>query len=232
MGRKLRVDWSNDSSGGAQAADDIEPTAVIQLPPLPIGTEITPNITAPDAISQTLAAMPAPALLDLISQTKSMAAENPALVTQLFAVRPQFAYAIFQALLLLGLTDMNVLSSIVQATAAATQPQPPRPMPPQQQQQPPPQPQYVQAPPPISNPYAPYPQYQQMHMPTPPVQQNASYLQPPPIQPPVPAPAPAGDQAALVQQLLAMTAEQIYGLPPPQRDQILQLRAQLGAPVS
>ncbi|PNS21699.1 hypothetical protein CAC42_1553 [Sphaceloma murrayae] len=221
MGRKLRVDWSNDSGSGGgttqQApepqhhSNGVEAPNPAAMPPLPPGIE-NPSISAPDAISQTLSAMPAPQLLDLISQMKGMVAENPAQVQQLFAVAPQLAYAIFQALLLLGLTDTNVLSSIVQAAA-----QPP---PPQQYQPPVPPP---QAQPP--NPYATYPQYQQpAHVPTPPQQ---------PVYAPPPAPTPAQpDQAAAIQQILAMTAETIFSLPAAQRDQIIQIRAQLGRPVT
>ncbi|KAF2227793.1 hypothetical protein BDZ85DRAFT_209938 [Elsinoe ampelina] len=229
MGRKLRVDWSNDSSGGGGGggggsapttqlapepiphANGFDGQAPGALPPLPPGIE-NPNISAPDAISQTLSAMPAPQLLDLISQMKGMVAENPAQVQQLFAVAPQLAYAIFQALLLLGLTDTNVLSSIVQAAAA--QPQAP------QYQQPPVPPPQAQPP----NPYGGYQQYQPPVAPTPPQQ---------PVYAPPPAPAAAPpDQQAAIQQILGMTREMIFTLPAAQRDQIIQIRAQLGHPVT
>ncbi|KAF2152687.1 hypothetical protein K461DRAFT_321657 [Myriangium duriaei CBS 260.36] len=225
MGRKLRVDWSNDSNSNPQQGGDNSHVATngpdahdaaAALPSLPAGTDAPPGLTAPDAISQTLSGMPAPQLLDLISQMKGMVAENPAGATHLFTIAPQFAYAIFQALLLLGLTDVSILSSIIQTASA--QPQ-------QQQQQQPPQYSQPQAPPP--NPYAGYPQYQQQAaVPTPPIQQQA--YQPP--QPPAPQAQP--DQAALIQQLMQMSAEQIFALPAAQRDQIIQLRAQLGAPVT
>lgn len=221
MGRKLRVDWSNDGpTTTAQPMADNTPAYAAPngqdtshdagLPILPAGTDAAPGLSAPDAISQTLSAMPAPHLLDLISQMKGMVADNPGQVTQLFAAAPQLAYAIFQALLLLGLTDVSVLSSIVQAATA----QPP---PPQQYSQPPPQ----------QNAYPGYPNYQQpAHAPTPPVQQQM-------YQPPQPAAPPAQpDQAALMQQLLSMSAEQIYALPAGQRDQIIALRASIGAPVT
>lgn len=212
MGRKLRVDWSNESggSGGNEnqgQGNGYETSAPSSLPPLPAGTETAPGLSAPDAISQTLSAMQAPQLLDVISQMKGMVTDNPAQVTQLFTVAPQLAYAIFQALLLLGLVDTSVLSSIVAPSAPATQypPQPP-------QQQYPPQPSYpsYNAPPQIS---------------TPPVQQ-------PVYQAPLAAQAPAQpDQQALIQQVLAMTPQQIYALDPASRDQLIQIRAQLGAPV-
>lgn len=251
MGRKLRVDWSNDSSSGpsdnnssnqqysngldagAQAQQtQSQPGAGVSLPPLPPGTD-NPLLSAPDAISQTLSAMPAPQLLDLISQMKGMVAENPAQVTQLFTVAPQLAYAVFQALLLLGLVDTSVLASILQAASAAPAQAPPLPPPQQQQQQYPPPPQPFAnpvPPPPISQqqhayPYPPHMAQQQMHVPTPPVQQH---YQPPP--PPQQQPVP--DQEALIRQVLAMTAEQIHALPPDSRAQLVALRAQLGAPVA
>ena len=243
MGRKLRVDWSNDSGGGgggasgvtapthggnglvsgsmggaqSQAPNGMDSSA---LPPLPPGIET--NLTAPDAISQTLSAMPPPQLLDIISQMKGMVSENPAQLTQLFAVAPQLAFATFQALLLLGLTDTNVLNSIVQAAAnpqAQSYGQAP-------QQAPAPAP----IPLPMQPQFAPPPNYanygQPAHVPTPPVQ-HAPY---PPPQPPQPAAQP--DQQAVVQQLLAMTREQIFALPPDQRDQLITIRARLGHPVT
>jgi len=229
MGRKLRVDWSNESGGGGAVGSGgtdgpqfpsttgFDGQASGALPPIPQGTEITqPGLTAPNAISQTLSAMQAPQLLDVISQMKGMVTDNPAQVTQLFTVAPQLAYAIFQALILLNLTDPNVLSSIVQtASAPQNTPQYGQQQQPLMQQQPP---QF--APPPA------YPSYhQQPHVPTPPVQHA-------PYQPPAP-PQSAGqpDQSALIQQVIQMTAQQIYALPPAQRDQIIQIRAQLGAPV-
>jgi len=229
MGRKLRVDWSNESSSGVsggtggsggadgsqyQGATGSDAQGTTALPPLPQGTENTnPNLTVPNAISATLHAMQAPQLLDVISQMKGMVTENHAQVTQLFTVAPQLAYAIFQALILLNLTEPNVLSTIVQ-TAAAPQNNAQYGQP----QQPPPQQQFTPAP--ASN----Y-QFHPSHVATPPVQQT-------PYQPPAP-PQPAGqpDQAALIQQVIAMTPQQIFALPAAQRDQIIQIRAQLGAPV-
>lgn len=216
MGRKLRVDWSNESGSGGGNGNDgpqnqggtgYDAPAPTGLPPLPAGTETPPGLSAPDAISQTLSAMQAPQLLDVISQMKGMVTDNPAQVTQLFTVAPQLAYAIFQALLLLGLVDTNVLSSIV-APAAQTAQYPPQPP----AQQYPPQPTY----PPYGAP---------AQIATPPVQQPA-YHPPAPVAPPA-----QPDQQALIQQVLAMTPQQIYALDPASRDQIMQIRAQLGAPV-
>ena len=69
------------------------------------------------------------------------------------------------------------------------------------------------------------PQYQQQqHVPTPPVQQPA--FAPPPQQPAVP------NQQELLAQVMAMTMDQINQLDPVSRQQIIALRAQLGAPVA
>ena len=152
---------------------------------------------------------------DIISQMKGMVTDNPAQVMQLFSVAPQLAYAIFQALLLLGLTDTTVLGSIVQGAAN-----------PQNAQYSQPQPPPVQAPQPPPTQYAPAPAFagypNQSHAPTPPVQQTP-YPPPPQVAQP--------DSNALIQQVLAMTRQQILALPAQERDQLVQIRAQLGHPV-
>lgn len=239
MGRKLRVDWSNDNSGGggdnAQSnnnnsnnyaqpqqpqINDIQAQPSI-LPPLPPGIDVPPGLTAPDAISKTLSAIPAPQLLDIISQMKGLVMTDPGQATELLRQAPQLAYAMFQALLLLGLVDTSMLGQIVQAAAPTNPPYPAaaQPVPPPIPQ--PPQAQYGATPQP---PYPGYPpQYPQQHA-TPPVQQPA-YAPPPPQQAAMPS------QQDLIAQVMAMTRDQIYSLDPAARDQIVALRAQLGAPV-
>ncbi|GAB7346677.1 hypothetical protein MBLNU459_g1800t1 [Dothideomycetes sp. NU459] len=237
MGRKLRVDWSNDNSGSgggdnAQSnnyaqqqqppqTNDVQVASSV-VPPLPPGTELPPGLTAPDAISKTLSAIPAPQLLDIISQMKGLVMTDPAQATELLRQAPQLAYAIFQALLLLGLVDTSMLSQIVQAAqptnpsypAVAPAVAPPIPQPPQ--------PQYGATPQP---PYPGYPQhFSQPQQATPPVQQPA-YPPPPPQQAAMPS------QQDLIAQVMAMTREQINSLDPMARQQIIALRAQLGAPV-
>ena len=257
MGRTLRVDYSNDNGGGAgnrneqqrqnQAAPQPQfdmgmppggqqPNGADALPPLPQGTTLQDGLQAPDAISRTLSALPAPQLLDIISQMKGLCATEPAKATALLQQAPQLSYAIFQALLLLGLVDTSVLSSLLQQASPQPQQQPP---PPQQQPplmpygQPPgmpPQPQYAQQPqpqyPPQPHQYPPQPQ-QQHYAPTPPVQHQAYQPPPPQAQPPTDP-----NQQALVAQVMAMTRDQIFALDPAARDQIMALRASWGAPVS
>jgi cleavage stimulation factor subunit 2 len=241
MGRKLRVDWSNDNSGGGGNTNtndnsnnnnnnnmqqshpgDSSNQQPPMLPPLPPGTDLPAGLTCPDAISKTLSAIPAPQLLDIISQMKGLVMSDPNQATELLRQAPQLAYAIFQALLLLGLVDTSMLSSIVQASApqnpqfpaSAPVPPPPMPQPPQAAYAPTPQPGYPG-----------YPQQQQYHQPTPPVQQPAFAPPPPPQQ-------AAASQQDLIAQVLSMTIDQINQLDPVSRQQIIALRAQLGAPVA
>ncbi|KAI1566616.1 TynA Cu2+-containing amine oxidase, partial [Pyrenophora tritici-repentis] len=153
MGRKLRVDWSNESGSGDNAPsnrDQGAPPAMngqqaapaaaqpsSALGPLPPGVELPPNLTCPDAISRTLSTLPPDQLLDILSQMKGLVMTDPAKATELLRQAPQLAYAIFQSLLLLQLVDPAILTSLVETSAA---PAPVAPAPPVQQvQQPPPQ---------------------------------------------------------------------------------------------
>ncbi|TKA27016.1 hypothetical protein B0A50_05207 [Salinomyces thailandicus] len=209
------------------------------LPNLPPGVDLPPGLTAPDAISQTLATLPVPQLLDILSQMKNVASVNPAQASTLLAQAPQLSYAIFQALLLLGLVDTNILGSLVQQTSSAPPPQQqPQPPPPQQQFQPPSQ---GMPPVPMGMPpgYPPPPQFQPQSFPPQPQQsytpiQHQPAYQPPPQAQQAPQPAtqmPADPaQAAVIQQILAMSHEQVMGLEPSQRDQVNTLRRQFGAP--
>jgi len=214
MGRRLRVDYSNDGGAGDSAPSgySAQPTQPPNgqdfapqmqpggLPPLPPGVDLPPNLTCPDAISRTLSTLPAPQLLDILSQMKGLVMSDPAKATELLRQAPQLSYALFQSLLLLGLVDTSVLAQVVDHAQAPPQ------QPPLSQQQF--QPQFQ-------------PQLQQMPVPTAPIY-NQLYQAPP-------APQPQGgpDQAALVRSILAMTQQQIDAMPPQARDQILAVRQQL-----
>jgi cleavage stimulation factor subunit 2 len=235
MGRKLRVDYSNDGQkddhqgGNAPSA---QPPSLPSLPPvnglpvgqlqgvapaLPDGTGLGTHLTAQDAISQTVATISPLQLLDAMQQMQDLCRTEPDKAIQLLKQAPQLTYAITQILILMKLTDQNTLASVIQQTAAqpAARPGPPP------AQQPPQQPPYQQyAPPP--QPYA---------APTPPVGMPYQPPQPQPQPPPQAAPPPATDQNALIQQVLAMTREQIDALAPNDRQQIVILRQQLGVPV-
>ncbi len=90
------------------------------LPPLPPGVDLPPGVTCTDAISRTLSTLPSTQLLDIISQMKGLVMADPAKATELLTQAPQLSFAIFQALLLLGLVDSTALQSVVEQTAAQT----------------------------------------------------------------------------------------------------------------
>ncbi|KAK6542582.1 hypothetical protein TWF694_006528 [Orbilia ellipsospora] len=204
MGRKLRVDFSHE--GDKDAPDGYEPPAAgtsyrgntsggasanigasagsSLLPQLPPGTDVPPNLEAPDAISKTLETLPPAQLLDVISQMKQLALSDPAKCMELLRKAPQLCYAIFQALLLMNLVDPAILSQVIESSGTTAAAAPPPPPPPAPQFQPAPTPQPAQ----------------------------------PQIDP---------QKAQLIQQVMALTQEQIMSLPPDQQAAILQLRQQI-----
>ncbi|TGZ83362.1 hypothetical protein EX30DRAFT_339550 [Ascodesmis nigricans] len=196
MGRKLRVDFSHEGNTPPPDGDNRGPgfggLAVGQSLDLPRGTELPPGLTAPDAISQTMKAIPVPQLLDILHQMKTLVSTEPAKATQLLREAPQLSYAVFQALLLMNLVDAGVLTQVIETAAQAQAPVAP----------------VVPPPPP------------------PPVVSTT------PVQPAQAAQMGAGlqgmdpNQAALIQQVMRLTDEQLAGLAPEQRQQILMLRAQ------
>lgn len=163
MGRELRVDFSHvggkdDAAPAGYIAQMPQPPQPLNghsqpaapgtgsLPPLPPGVDLQPGLTCPDAISKTLSTLPAPQLLDILSQMKGLVMGDPAKATELLKQAPQLSYAIFQALLLMGLVDTTVLASVVEQASQSSQP-PPQPVPPARPNpvyQPPPQPTYQQ----------------------------------------------------------------------------------------
>ncbi|KAI9754058.1 MAG: hypothetical protein M4579_004878 [Chaenotheca gracillima] len=177
------------------------------LPPLPPGIDLAPGLTCPDAISRTLSTLPAPQLLDILAQMKGLVMEDPSKATELLKQAPQLSYAIFQALLLMGLVDSSALQSVIEQTAAqGQQPSQPTPQFPTNPAQ-----MHVPTPPVASQPYAPPPQQQQQAP-----------------QPPPAATLPPGvDKGALFQYVLSMTPEQLNAMPPAERDQILGVKAQI-----
>ena len=218
-GRQLRVDYANegnknkeDDAGKHNMSNghDVSSGQSGELPPLPPGRDLEPNLTAEDAISKTLSTLPPPQLLDIMGQFQALAHTEPAKAAALLQNAPAAAYAIFQALLSLNLVDGSTLTNIIQQTASVPAPAP-------VQAPPPPQPN----PPPMYGGYPPAPQ-QFGNVPTPPVQQS---YQPPPSAPAPPPTIPA-DKVDLIRQLMAMPPGAIEALPPDQRNQILALRQQ------
>ncbi|KAK6088292.1 RNA recognition domain-containing protein [Seiridium cupressi] len=234
MNRKLRVDYStegrvgeeDDKSGpnngnnaapygqhsnGVSAAPQMMPAG--SLPPLPPGKELPPGVGFHDAISRTLHTLPPAQLLDILSQMKTLATTDPARATELLTAAPQLSYAIFQALLLMGLVSPEAIHSVIDASG----------------------------PPPVQAPPAGYPQAPMPAMPgfpgvptgTPPV---AAPFAPPPIAQPSPAtygaapaaaPAPAQDSDQLLKMVMELPQATIDQLPEGERQQIMMLRAQL-----
>ena len=144
-GRELRVDFSKRSD--TEPGGDMGPSAMnySQIPgptqqasqpgtngigPLPPGVEVPAGLTCHDAISQTLSTLPPPQLLDILSQMKNLVTGDPGKATELLRQAPQLSYAIFQALLLMGLVDSSTMASVVQqAAAGGGVPAPPNAMP-------------------------------------------------------------------------------------------------------
>lgn len=251
MGRKLRVDFSNeggagnDDSGGRNDrgdannygssnnnnnynppppnGNDTSSAGGGALPPLPPGRDLPPGVTCTDAISRTLNTLPPAQLLDILSSMKQLASTDPARATELLNQAPQLSYAVFQALLLMGLVSPEAINAVLEPGSNP-----------------------AAGPPPVAAPggYPPPAQQQQPGFPgatnTPPVAVPTPYAPPPAPAPPVavpaagPAPAAAGAFGAapgqnpddLIQQVLSLPEEVIAQLPEAEKQAILQLRAQ------
>lgn len=204
MGRKLRVDFSEQKSAAeeeaaaAAAAAGGAPVAPINggsssLPQLPPGADIPAGLTCTDAISRTLNTLPPSQLLDILGQMKVLATSDPQRATELLQQAPQLSYAVFQALLLMGLVSPEAIQSVVDPNAPPSQP-------------------------PGGN-------YSGANN-TPPVTGQA-YAPPPPA---AAAPPPAGgqDQEALIRAVMELPQAQIDLLPEAERQQVMALRAAYG----
>src|SRR5690348_1798657 len=75
------------------------------LPPLPQGKDLPAGVSCTDAISRTLNTLPPAQLLDILQQMKTLATSDPSRATELLSQAPQLSYAIFQALLIMGLVS-------------------------------------------------------------------------------------------------------------------------------
>ncbi|CAK7215029.1 hypothetical protein SBRCBS47491_002350 [Sporothrix bragantina] len=217
MGRKLRVDFSNEAHdedipagmGGGGGSNGNAPSSVPMahggsssgappvsggLPPLPPGKDIPPGASATDEISRVLRTLPPTQLLDVLTQMKTLAANEPARATELLAQAPQLAYAVFQALLLMDLVSPEAIQAVVE-TATAPPPQQPQVVPQQA---------------------APGYGY-------------ALELAPPVAAPPPPVPAaaaPAPDD--LIKQVLELPQAVVDQLPEAERTQLMAVRMQYG----
>jgi cleavage stimulation factor subunit 2 len=249
MNRKLRVDYSSEgrvdndddrpggagghagSSGGggggygqshangaAQAAS--LPPVAGALPPLPPGKELPPGVTFQDAVSRTLQTLPPAQLLDILASMKSLAVTDPARATELLTQAPQLSYAIFQALLLMGLVSPESIHSVVDGNVAPapSQAQAPAPLPTAGYPAPPVAnfAGVASGTPPVANPYAP------------PTLASAQATYAPSAAAPAAAPVPAQDPDALMKMVMELPQATIDQLPEGERQQIMALRAQFG----
>ena len=159
---------------------------------------------------------------------KQLVATDAPKATELLRQAPQLSYAIFQALLLMGLVSTDALASVVEQATG-----PPQAPPPVTVQPPTPQGQ-AQYQPPVTIPgqgqyppnFPPPPPHLAAQIATPPTHGIA--YPPPPPQYQAPAPAATPDTEALMAQVMAMPQSIIDSLPPAERAQLLALRAQLG----
>ncbi|CAK7272786.1 hypothetical protein SEPCBS119000_005306 [Sporothrix epigloea] len=149
MGRKLRVDFSNEShdedimgmggGGGGPNGSGFSSTSMAHgssslaihggssggggggLPPLPPGKDIPPGASATDEISRVLRTLPPTQLLDVLIQMKTLATNEPARATELLAQAPQLAFAVFQALLLMDLVSPEAIQAVLETGTAPQQ---------------------------------------------------------------------------------------------------------------
>lgn len=245
MGRKLRVDFSNEpisddnnnrdnrdrdggnnNSNGAgysnQSGNNGAPKmasnpsqGASSLGPLPQGKDLPSNITCTDAISRTLNTLPPAQLLDILQQMKTLATSDPARATELLNQAPQLSYAVFQALLIMGLVSPDAINSVLEGAAnGAVAPPPPAAVP---------------VPGATPNPLGAYGAYPGVAATaTPPV--PAAYAPPPAPVAAAPPPAPAApEQDELLRAVMALTPEQINQLPEAERQQIMALRQTFAA---
>lgn len=212
MGRKLRVDFSNesptgedgngpgasrdqyskpqDNSNGAQGTNNTS-----TLPPLPQGRELPPGATATDEISRVLQTLPPGQLLDILQQMKEFCNKEPARATELLSQAPQLSYALMQSLLLFDLVSPEAIQATLEPGSAA----------------------------PMAQAAAPQTYTPPVHVPAPAPAVHVA-----------PTPAPAANSAAagispdMIQQIMSLTQVQVDSLPPNERASIMALRAQYG----
>lgn len=237
MGRKLRVDFSHEGGedDAAPAGYNPQPPQVPNgatpspasmaqqggsLPRLPVGVDLQPGVSCPDAISRILNTIPPSQLLGILADMKGLVLADPNKAALLLKEAPQLSYAIFQALLLLGLVDAAALKSVIEQPSA-----PPL----YQVQSDPSQPQMNPSSLPLGQMSAPIPPTHGQ-----PYQASAQSHQAPqqplastPVAAPMAPPPVNLDKASLLQYVLSLTEEQLNAMPPAERDQVLAIRQQI-----
>ncbi|EDR10275.1 uncharacterized protein LACBIDRAFT_178467 [Laccaria bicolor S238N-H82] len=214
--------------GGGSSGRGFDPEAF--LANLPPGVQIPKGSSSLDHISQTLATMQPSQLMEVLAQMKAFVITHPDQAKILLVKHPQFAYALFQALLLNKIVDQAILQRMLEATGAGAVgrgPPPPhappaaRPLMPV----PPPHLQHGHLPLPSHYPPSQMPPFPPQAAPVPPPM--APTTPQPPQQPQAqPAPEISDSQRTMLMQVLSLTQEQINALPDAERSAILQLRNQ------
>ncbi|WWD01789.1 hypothetical protein V866_008735 [Kwoniella sp. B9012] len=236
--------------GGYGRAEDTPPRGYDGAPPvnrvdlsaLPDGAPLPHGANATDNISKTLATVTPGQMQDVMASMKSLITTNPEQARQLLSSKPQLAYALFQAMLLMNIVDPSVLQRI--QPLPATAPPPPSNYPPPAQNA------YPAYPPASSGPS--YPPGGAGYRPPP---QQGGYNSAPPsaagygtpsygASTPAPPQQPASGMAALspsaqqalatlpedqqqmLLQVLQLTPDQINALDATQKASIMQLRQQ------
>ncbi|KAI8391686.1 uncharacterized protein BYT42DRAFT_642111 [Radiomyces spectabilis] len=153
-----------------------------------------------EEISSFLNSMTADDLFALISNMKQMSVDKPQYTREFLMTNPSVAYALFQAMIMMNIVDANIITTIVNQTAQSAPAAAAAAAPP--------------APAPMAT----------TATPTPPMATAT-----PPMAPTPPMVNQVADeqQRAILMQVLQLTDDQINSLPPQQRDQIRQLKAQM-----
>ncbi|CAD6587555.1 MAG: hypothetical protein TREMPRED_004782 [Tremellales sp. Tagirdzhanova-0007] len=93
------------------AREELPPSGRVDIQLLPPGQDL-PGQKATDAITKTLAAISPGQMQDVMAGMKTLIATQPDQARQLLAGKPQLAYALFQAMLLMNIVDPSVLQRI------------------------------------------------------------------------------------------------------------------------
>ncbi|KAG0643761.1 hypothetical protein HOY80DRAFT_1007275 [Tuber brumale] len=109
LGRKLRVDYS--SHGHIPEAPHSNP-----FPDLPRGMDLPKGLSATEAISRTMDAIPPAKLGELLCEMHDLAIKDPMRVTELLKQAPQLSYALFEAMAKMGQVDHAQMGRYLEPT--------------------------------------------------------------------------------------------------------------------
>nr|XP_019013206.1 uncharacterized protein I206_01271 [Kwoniella pini CBS 10737]OCF51987.1 hypothetical protein I206_01271 [Kwoniella pini CBS 10737] len=219
-GRNLRVELSTDEPGPRRGGrgsrggipgqpgypapgGPVPPPQVnrVDLSALPEGSPVPLGSNPTDSISKTLAAVTPGQMQDVMASMKSLISTNPEQARQLLTSKPQLAYALFQAMLLMNIVDPSVLQRIQPLPTTA----PPVPIP-TINHAPTPPPNSYSSYPPNNGPPTNYPPYPPSNAPPPAV---GGYSRPPP------PPTSGGYNPPTQSGYGAPPPQAGYGAPPP-----------------